>query len=147
MVGSPERCVTAGAGPTSEAPLAYTARRAQRISVDGRVELRGFFAHGAREERVVDASPYGVFVETAAVLEVGDPIVLSLALGETKRLRVSGRVRWVTPFGRLDDARPGMGIELVGLSAEAGRELHAQLGLLQDDRRRAQRQGARLHGE
>ena len=36
-------------------------------------------------------------------------------LEDGKRVRISGRVRWVTPFGGLKDARAGMGIELVGV--------------------------------
>lgn len=102
--------------------FAKAQRRAPRIRVNERVEISGFFsvagAESTREDLLVDASPQGVFVETAQLLDVGDPVVLHLPLAEGKRLRISGRVRWVTPFGGLRDARPGMGIELVSVAAD-----------------------------
>jgi hypothetical protein len=119
---------------TSAEGAPVSARRAERVLLEDRVELRGFFEDGAREDRIRDASLHGVFVETARVLEVGDPVVLAFTLDDGKRLRVSGRVRWVTPFGGLRDARPGMGIELVGVAA-AARDL---LGAHLSRRRRAQ---------
>ncbi len=108
-------------------------RKVERIGWQGVVDVRGVFAgpiagaDGA--PRAKDVSLGGVFVETAHLLEVGDPVVLSFpgdagagdadgsagGAGAGSRLVVSGRVRWVTPFGRVEDPTPGMGIEFVGL--------------------------------
>lgn len=101
------------------------ARQSERVALNERVEIRGFF--GKREDKLRDASLHGVFVETAHLLEVGDPVHLSLPLENGRRLKVSGRVRWVTPFGGLRDARPGMGIELVGMRADTKQQLSALL--------------------
>ncbi len=62
-----------------------------------------------------DASPSGVFLETTHLLDVGDPVILTFPIEGGPRMVVHGRVRWVTPFGRMDDPTPGMGIEFVGL--------------------------------
>lgn len=102
-------------------------RRAERIRLDEEVEIRGLFGDGMRADRVRDASLNGVFVETAHPLEVGDPVTLGFHLDDGKTLRVTGRVRWVTPFGGIRDATPGMGIELVGLGGEARTALGALL--------------------
>jgi len=103
-------------------------RRSERVPFEGKVELRGYFAGGKpRHDRVKDVSVQGVFVETAHLLEVGDPVVLSFPLETGKKLHISGRVRWVTPFGGLKDARPGMGIELVGMEGNAKDALRALL--------------------
>jgi hypothetical protein len=94
-------------------------RKGDRIPAVHTVDVRGVFtstvmaADGAPKTR--DMSAGGVFVETAHLLEVGDPVVLSFPQADGKRLVVNGRVRWVTPFGRLEDPVPGMGIEFVGL--------------------------------
>lgn len=119
---------------TSDEGAPVSSRRAERVALEDRVELRGFFGDGAHEDRLRDASVHGVFVETALVLDVGDPVQLSFTLDDGKKLSVAGRVRWVTPFGGLKDARPGMGIELVGLTGEAREALSAHL----TRRRRAQ---------
>ncbi|HEY4223889.1 MAG TPA: PilZ domain-containing protein [Myxococcota bacterium] len=118
-----------------DVPQAQASRRAPRVPIDERVELSGFFGdasgagvgRAARDDRLADISLGGVFVETSAVMDVGDPVVLHLPLADGKKLRVSGRVRWVTPFGGLKDARPGMGIELVGLGGDAREALSALL--------------------
>lgn len=102
-------------------------RRTERVVVDDRVQVRGFFAGTAAEDRVRNASLEGVFVETARVLDVGDPVALIFALADGNRLHVSGRVRWVSPFGTLKDARPGMGIQLVGMRPDARHALAAHL--------------------
>ena len=88
-------------------------RRTPRIALAETVEVRGFF--GLEQQRLTNASLTGVFIETAAPLEVGDAVE-----------KVQGRVRWVTPFGALKDARPGMGIELLGVDTEK-REMLAEL--------------------
>jgi uncharacterized protein (TIGR02266 family) len=68
-----------------------------------------------RQGRAGNLSTSGIFIETTHLLDVGDPLVLSFPTGGGAPLNVSGRVRWVTPFGGADDALPGMGIEFVGL--------------------------------
>lgn len=94
-------------------------RRSERVHLDEKVEIRGVFGGGAGDLTVRDASLHGVFVETAYLLEVGDPVSILFPIDGGGRLTVSGRVRWVTPFGSLRDARPGMGIELTTLGAAA----------------------------
>ena len=44
-----------------------------------------------------------------------------------RKVKVFGRVRWVTPFGGLRDASPGMGVELVGTAADKREVLGALL--------------------
>ena len=94
-------------------------RKLERLAWQGVVDVRGVFAgpiggaDGAT--RASNVSSGGVFVETAHLLEVDDPVVLSFPGDDGKRVVISGRVRWVTPFGRVDDPTPGMGIEFVGV--------------------------------
>jgi hypothetical protein len=102
-------------------------RRSERVHLDEKVEIRGVFGGGAGDLTVRDASLHGVFVETAYLLEVGDPVSILFPVEGGGRLTVSGRVRWVTPFGSLRDARPGMGIELTTLGASARDALSALL--------------------
>ena len=103
----------------SSQPLSADNRKGDRIAAVHTVDVRGVFtgpvlaADGPPRTR--DVSSGGVFVETAHLLEVGDPVVLSFPQADGKRLVVNGRVRWVTPFGRVEDPVPGMGIEFVGL--------------------------------
>ena len=106
----------------ADAP-ASSSRRSERVNLSERVEIRGAFGGEGMQHTVRDASLNGVFVETAYLLEVGDPVALSFPLEDGGRLKVSGRVRWVTPFGGLKDARPGMGIELVALAPEVSQML------------------------
>jgi hypothetical protein len=110
-----------------DVPSVNAMRRSPRVPVDAKVEISGLFGNEPREDRLADASVQGVFVETAHPYDVGDPVVLHLPLEDGKKLRVSGRVRWVTPFGGLRDARPGMGIELVGVVGETKQALNAML--------------------
>lgn len=92
------------------------ARKQERVAFEGTVDVRGVFAGPlAGVPRAQNVSLGGVFVETAHLLEVGDPVVLSFSDDRGGRLSVSGRVRWVTPFGRVSDPTPGMGIEFVGV--------------------------------
>ena len=106
-------------------------RRLERVPWSGNVDVRGVFSgpiggvDGA--PRAGNVSAGGVFVETAHLLEVGDPVVLSFPGDGGARLVVSGRVRWVTPFGRVDDPTPGMGIEFVGLDAQKRERIEALL--------------------
>lgn len=102
-------------------------RRSERVHLDEKVEIRGVFGGGVGDLTVRDASLHGVFVETAYLLEVGDPVSILFPVEGGGRLKVSGRVRWVTPFGSLRDARPGMGIELTALGAAARDALSAIL--------------------
>ena len=93
-------------------------RKTARIRIKHHVGVRGVFAGGVGgtdEPSTRDLSAGGVFVETANLLEVGDPVVLSFPLADGQRLVVNGRVRWVTPFGNVADPTPGMGIEFVGV--------------------------------
>lgn len=94
-------------------------RKLPRFQWRGIVDVRGVFAGASGSDsanlRAGNVSSGGVFVETAHLLEVDDPVMLSFPNDDGKRLVVSGRVRWVTPFGRLDDPTPGMGIEFVGV--------------------------------
>lgn len=114
---------------TTSAPSATTAtpRRAERVSLAEKVEIRGAFGSEGMDHTVRDASLHGVFVETAYLLEVGDAVALSFRLEDGGHLKVTGRVRWVTPFGGLKDARPGMGIELVALAPDARETLSSLL--------------------
>lgn len=105
---------------TGETVSGLGARKLERLPWQGTVDVRGVFAGPVSGEggapKANNVSSGGVFVETAHLLEVGDPVVLSFPTGESgSRLVVSGRVRWVTPFGRVDDPTPGMGIEFVGV--------------------------------
>jgi PilZ domain len=93
---------------------AASGRRQARIPIAARFDVSSI--HGVeRAQAVSDVSLGGLFVETTQVLEIGDPVMLGFPDSGGK-LRVSGRVRWVTPFGGVHDARPGMGIELIGVS-------------------------------
>ncbi|MDP2341337.1 MAG: PilZ domain-containing protein [Deltaproteobacteria bacterium] len=103
----------------------------ERVQWQGIVDVRGVFAGPIGSEggatRAKDVSSGGVFVETAHLLEVGDPVVLSFPGDDGKRVVVSGRVRWVTPFGRVDDPTPGMGIEFVGVDKNKRAKLDSLL--------------------
>lgn len=102
-------------------------RRSERVHLDEKVEIRGVFGGAAGDLTVRDASLHGVFVETAYLLEVGDAVSIMFPVEGGGRLTVSGRVRWVTPFGSLREARPGMGIELTTLGGSARDALSALL--------------------
>lgn len=99
-------------------------RRTARIPVSATVEVRGVF--GLEEQRLSNASLTGVFIETASPLDVGDAVEIAFPRPGGRKLKVQGRVRWVTPFGGLKDARPGMGVELFGVDADK-REVLAEL--------------------
>jgi hypothetical protein len=107
------------------------ARKAERVRLRHSVAVRGVFSGdvGAAGDlpQTRDLSVGGVFVETADLLEVGDPVVLSFPQPEGKQLVVNGRVRWVTPFGTVSDPTPGMGIEFVGLDAQKRERIFAVL--------------------
>ncbi|MBM4280898.1 MAG: hypothetical protein FJ137_09085 [Deltaproteobacteria bacterium] len=91
-------------------------RRQERLAWRSVVDVRGVLDGSvAGDPFTRDMSMGGVFIETAHLLEVGDPVVLSFPLEDGKRIVVNGRVRWVTPFGRVDDPTPGMGVEFVGV--------------------------------
>jgi Tfp pilus assembly protein PilZ len=90
-------------------------RREIRRQTRTPVEIRGVFHPPGAPPIASNLSIGGVFVETGSPLDVGDPVVVAFPTGGDGAFSVNGRVRWVTPFGRLDDARPGMGIEFVGV--------------------------------
>lgn len=105
-------------------------RKTARIRIKHHVGVRGVFAGdvgGTDEPTTRDLSAGGVFVETANLLEVGDPVVLSFPLADGQRLVVNGRVRWVTPFGNVADPTPGMGIEFVGVDQGKREKIEAVL--------------------
>lgn len=102
-------------------------RKEERRAFQEHVQVRSVFSGTATSTRTVNLSGGGVFVETTAVLEVGDPVMLSFAMTDGGTLTVSGRVRWVTPFGGVDDAVPGMGISFVGLDEAKRHRLERML--------------------
>ena len=104
-------------------------RREERALLSETVQIHSVFGPGP-PSKVANVSRGGIFIETARPLEVGDPVQLSFSGGAAGQLRVSGRVRWVTPFGGLKDARAGMGIEFVGLDADRRGRLDALLARL-----------------
>lgn len=101
--------------------------REPRRAFTARVELRSAIAGLAETARASNLSSTGVFVETTSLLDVGDSLVLTFPAGEGAGLRVQGRVRWTTPFGTLQDPRPGMGVEFTGLDESRRRRLAALL--------------------
>jgi len=92
-------------------------RRSPRFAARTPVDIRGVFHPPGAPPIASNLSVGGVFVETASPLDVGDPVVVAFPADGEGAFSVNGRVRWVTPFGRLDDARPGMGIEFIGVDA------------------------------
>ncbi len=106
-------------------------RKLDRVPAKHTVGVRGVFSgevagvDGAPSTK--DISAGGVFIETAHLLEVGDPVVLSFPLDDGKTLVVNGRVRWVTPFGNVDDPTPGMGVEFVCVDAQKRERIQAML--------------------
>jgi hypothetical protein len=114
-------------GPTTGLTT-QSGRRQERIAWSSVVDVRGVFSGNLEgDPRTRDMSQGGVFVQTAHLLDVGDPVVLSFPLDDGKRLVVNGRVRWVTPFGRVDDPTPGMGIEFVGVDPQRRERISALL--------------------
>lgn len=107
-------------------------RKAARIAARHTVSVRGVFSRDVSGDGgdpcTRNVSAGGVFIETADLLEVGDPVVLDFPLKDGKRLVVNGRVRWVTPFGTMKDPTPGMGIEFVGVDAQKRERIQAILG-------------------
>ncbi len=105
----------------SQPPMAVPASgRPPRVRLRMPVDIRGVFHPIGAPPVATDLSVGGVFVETASPLDVGDHVVVAFPAGNGHgegAFSVNGRVRWVTPFGRLDDARPGMGIEFIGVDA------------------------------
>jgi uncharacterized protein (TIGR02266 family) len=106
-------------------------RKLDRVMARHTVGVRGVFSGEVLGEDgaplTKDISAGGVFIETAHLLEVGDPVVLSFPLDDGKTLVVNGRVRWVTPFGNVDDPTPGMGVEFVGVDAQKRDRIQAIL--------------------
>ena len=110
---SPSVRVEISTPPTQASPE----RAEKRVRTRMPVEIRGVFHPPGAPPIASNLSVGGVFVETASPLEVGDPVVVAFPADGEGAFSVNGRVRWVTPFGRLDDARPGMGIEFIGVDA------------------------------
>lgn len=115
--------VELSASVVGEAP-----RKTDRVPYRATVDIRGVFAGPVLgQPRTQNVSSGGVFVESAHLLDVGDPVVLSFGGEQSSRLVVTGRVRWVTPFGGVSDPVAGMGIEFVGLDAPKREKLDALL--------------------
>ena len=104
------------------------ARKNDRRPFTARVQLSAAIAGINAETQTTNVSSGGVFIETTRLLEVGDPLVLTFKDDEGGIL-VGGRVRWVTPFGTIDDPRPGMGVEFTGLDDKKRARLRVVLGL------------------
>lgn len=106
-------------------PVGGNGRQIERKPWTARVQLFAAFSPTLSAARTSNLSGGGVFVETPVLLDVGDPVLLTFEDKGGLALKVSGRVRWATPFGSLDDPRPGMGIEFTGLDAERRRRVEA----------------------
>lgn len=91
------------------------------------VRVASVLAGQHRAGRAGNLSTSGIFIETTHLLDIGDPLVLAFPTEGGAPLNVSGRVRWVTPFGGANDAQPGMGIEFVGLDPSKRSRLGAML--------------------
>jgi uncharacterized protein (TIGR02266 family) len=66
-----------------------------------------------------DISEGGLFVATHMLQQVGTEVSLTFTLPNDYELRVTGVVRWLRDPHDLDgDTRPGMGLQLRGLSQE-----------------------------
>jgi Tfp pilus assembly protein PilZ len=89
--------------------------RDERRPFTARVELRAAIAGLSAVVRTTNVSRSGVFVETTELLDVGEALVLSFPEPDGPGVRVHGRVRWATPFGTIEDPRPGMGVEFTGM--------------------------------
>jgi len=101
-------------GVVAERASAETGRRYDRHPVELRVEYRN--AGRVDVEITADISARGAFVATPTPLDVGDPLMLTFELpGERFPVQLAARVKWVTPFGTLEHARAGMGVEFVAL--------------------------------
>lgn len=125
-----ENAVAAALEVPAEATGSPHKERDERLPAKSTVLVRAVFDGKSRHDEVLnwsaggDASPGGVFVHTTDLLAVGDPVVLTFdGKGAARPLSLTGRVRWVSPFGRPDDPRPGMGIAFVGASDTHRRRL------------------------
>ncbi len=98
-------------------------RRGPRRRLLRPVVVESVYSSSQSTSSSCNLSDKGVFVETTDVLEVGDPVMVRLHDKDDMPHQFSGRVRWSSPFGRLDDAVPGMGIEFVGLDDRRRRVL------------------------
>jgi uncharacterized protein (TIGR02266 family) len=106
-----------------------SARRAGRRPFTARVRVSAAIAGLRADARTTNVSEGGVFIETTELLEVGDRIVLTFPNPDGGSVLVGGQVRWVTPFGTLQDPRPGMGVEFTGMDDAKRRRLAGVLGL------------------
>jgi uncharacterized protein (TIGR02266 family) len=112
----------AAVAPEADGPARET-RRVFAASVD-----IGAAGSGAAPGRAVNLSAGGAFIETTAPADAGDPVTLTFrdpAGGPSLLLR--GRVRWVTPFGTLQNPQPGMGVAFTGLDDVQRRRLQELL--------------------
>ncbi|MEW5849670.1 MAG: PilZ domain-containing protein [Myxococcota bacterium] len=76
-------------------------------------------------------SEKGLFIHTANPLEVGDPVMINFAVPDaTFPLTFPARVKWVTAFGSLNNATPGMGLEFTALDDKKRRALESIISRL-----------------
>lgn len=106
-----------------------SARRSGRRPFAARVRVSAAIAGLRADAQTTNVSEGGVFIETTQLLEVGDRIVLTFPNPDGGSVLVGGQVRWVTPFGTLQDPRPGMGVEFTGLDDKKRKRLATVLGL------------------
>lgn len=64
----------------------------------------------------------GLFIPTPNTYTLEDPIVVELKLpGKTDRLRIDGKVVWITPKNALHHVLAGIGIQFTGANASTVR--------------------------
>ncbi|MFH1809839.1 MAG: TIGR02266 family protein [Pseudomonadota bacterium] len=104
------------------------ARREERIPARLRVEYRR--AGKVEVDLAGNISTGGAFVRTANPLQVGDPLLLSFDVPDRRLpLQVAARVKWVTPFGDINNALAGMGVEFVALDDDKRQALQSLVRL------------------
>ncbi len=71
----------------------------------------------------------GFFIPTMNSYSLGDRVVVDLTLpGLADKLRIEGKVVWITPRNALHHVLPGIGIQFVGANTKAVRmQIEAQL--------------------
>jgi uncharacterized protein (TIGR02266 family) len=102
--------------PVTHPPLAsgvsWSHRRAP-LSVQVGLETDSTFYTGWSD----NISDGGIFVATHVLQPIGSRLELTFALpGDDEPIRTTGEVRWVREFREANDAPPGMGVRLEGLS-------------------------------
>jgi hypothetical protein len=110
----------------------HYARRGRRRSVDILCELVQRDADCPMFHRMIDLSPYGVWLETSAPLAVGSHVALAFQLPGGEEMIVFAEVTRVRESrGEVDNR--GMGLEFIDLSSEERRQLIGALRSVPDD--------------